>query len=144
MIAALWGKIRYNKQQGAWGIYGKWQGKRISFSAYRDGLGKLRTCQTKEEIQTLQFIISNEINQGTFNPKRYQKAKPLHLSRYADQWLKSLHVAYSTKKGYTAAAKYIKKDLGHIFLPDLNYKHIKDWVVNLPLEPKKKRGSGLS
>jgi len=137
VMAAIWGKIRYNKQQGAYCIEGKWQGKRVYFSAYRDELGRLKTCQTEDEIRTLQHILSNEIKQGSFNPKRYQKSRPLHVEKYADQWLRSIRVSYSTLKSYRAALKYVKHGFGHIFLPDLNHSHIKDWVNNMVILPSK-------
>jgi integrase len=136
-----WGKVVYMKHQGAWGVRGKWQGKRIYFSEYRTEIG-FRTCQTEEEARILRMVISSEIANGTFNPLRYRKSRPLHIRGYAAAWLNMVrpNIAHGTYKAYRAAIlNHIVPKLGDVFLPDLNYEAILNWVNSLPLDVKTKK-----
>lgn len=132
-IMANWGKVVFNRQQNAWGVRGKWQGKRLYYSEYRTEIG-YKTCQTEGEAKMLQVVISSEISNGTFNPNRYRKAKPLHIKKYAPTWLEKIrpNIMHSTFKTYRAAIKQIVKVLGATFIADLNYEHILSWVNGLP------------
>lgn len=128
-----WGKVVYNKQQKAWAVRGKWQGKPLYYSEYRTEID-YRTCQTKEEAELLQIVISSDMANGTFNPDRYRKTKPLHIRKYAPAWLekKKLNIRHSTYQSYRNAVNQIVKGLGDIFLADLNYDHILQWVNEMP------------
>jgi integrase len=130
-VMANWGKVIFNKQQKAWAVKGKWQGKWLYYSEYRTEIG-YQTCQTEHEAKLLQMVISSDIANGTFNPNRYRKSKPLHIRKFAPYWLERHRnqISHSTYNGYRAGVKQIIKYLGDIFLPDLNYDHISDWVVN--------------
>jgi integrase len=124
----MWGKVTYNKQQKAWCVKGKWQGKRVYFSEYETAIGK-RVCQTEFEAAQLQVIISNEIAHGTFNPARYRKAKKLHLKVYAEDWLKEIKpdLASGTWHGYESAMRlYIIPTLEDKFLPDIGHADLKE------------------
>jgi hypothetical protein len=85
----LWGKVVYRESRQCWGVRGVWEGKRIWFSAYRSSIGQ-QVCRTKAEAIRLQGYISNEIAQGIFDPARYRKEKPLHVAKYAEEWLESV------------------------------------------------------
>jgi integrase len=131
----LWGKVAYVEQQGAWCVRGTWQGKRIFFSSYNTPLGE-RVCETEAEARQLQQIISHEVANGTFDPRRYRKQKPFHVATYIGEWLQTVEptIGYATAKAYRAAAKHISDGLGDVFVPDLNYERILRWVNELRKE----------
>jgi integrase len=138
---ALWGTVVYNRQQKAWCVKGKWQGKRKYFSAYQTILGQ-RVCQTKQEALQLQLIISHEIANGTFNPLRYHKSKPLYLRKYSQVWLKDIKsdISLGTWHGYeTAMRLHIQPVLGYLFLPDIGHpdlKRLMSHISNLAVSTK--------
>jgi|GEM_PF-848432 len=124
-VMANWGKVSFNKSQGAWCVKGRYQGKRVYYSTYRTDVGS-RTCQTEEEAKLLQVIISSEMKNGNFNPLKYQRSKPLHLKKYALQWLEKMEpsLKYATYKTYRAAINnWLIPILGDVFLPDIRYDH---------------------
>lgn len=141
-MGALWGKVTYNQRQEAWCVRGRWQGKRIYFSAYETTLGK-RVCQTEHEAIQLQMIISNEIAHGIFNPSRYRKAKKLHLKKYSDAWLKEIKddVSHGTWHGYECAMRLsVVPILGHKFLPDIGHADLKELMRSMAhLSPKTRK-----
>jgi len=130
VMGTIHGKVRYVKQQKAWAVKLKWRGKRKHFSFYYDNLGRGKTCQTEDEARMLQMIISNEIEHNTFDPRRYQRSKPKHIENAIESWLKDVKpdISYATFKAYRAAVRNIVQSLGHIFIRDLQYAHIKQWV----------------
>ena len=127
----LWGKVVYNRQQGAWCLRGSWQGKRLYYSEYYTAIGP-KTCQTEQEAKMLQVLISNEIANGTFDPRRYKKTRPVHLKNYAEKWLEEIKptIKYATLKSYRAAINnWIVPIVGDVFIADLNYSHyLKLWT----------------
>ena len=129
-MPTLWGSVSFNRQQGAWCLRGTWQGQRLYYSEYYTAIGP-KTCETEHEAKLLQSFISNEIANGTFDPRRYKKTKPIHLKKYADAWLERIRptIEKGTYDPYRAAIKWIKEILGDVFLSDLNYNHyIKLWT----------------
>jgi integrase len=124
-VMANWGKVSFNKSQGAWCVKGQYQGERVYYSTYRTDVGP-RTCQTEQEALLLQVIISSEMKNGNFNPLKYKRSKPLHLKKYALQWLEKIKpsVKYATYKTYRAAINnWLIPILGDVFLPDVRYDH---------------------
>jgi len=136
----LWGTVGFNAERNSWYVKGKWQGQRLYYSTYQTVLGH-KACHTQREAEQLQFLISTEIESGVFNPLRYKQAKPHHLAKYAESWLSSVkeEIAYATWKAYRAASKYIVDGLGDVYIKDLNYKTVKEWLSNLPLDLKTKK-----
>ena len=129
-MPTLWGSVSYNHQQRAWCLRGTWQGQRLYYSEYHTAIGP-KTCATEDEAKALQSFISNEIANGTFDPRRYKKTKPVHLKKYADAWLKRIKptIEKGTYDPYRAAIQWIKKIIGDVFLSDLNYNHyLKLWT----------------
>ena len=130
-MMANWGKVSYNKGQGAWCVRGLYQGEQLYFSKYHSDLGP-RTCQTEVEAIQLQMIISSEMANGNFNPLKYKRTKPLHLKTYAVQWLEKIQptLKYATYKTYRAAINnWLIPILGDVFLPDIRYDHyLKLWI----------------
>ena len=140
-MSKSWGKIVYNRQQGAWAVKGTWQGKRLYYSEYKSEIG-YKTCQTQQEAMMLQVVISSEIENGMFNPNRYRKSKPLHIAKLAQKWPNETkpNIRESThRNNYRCAVKHIINGLGHIFIGDLNYTHILKWVNELPLKLSSKK-----
>jgi hypothetical protein len=131
-IMSNWGKVVYNRQQKAWAVKGKWQGKRLYYSEYRTDIGD-KTCHTENEAKMLQIVISSDMANGIFNPDRYRKTKPLHIKKYAPAWLEKVrpNIRHSTFQTYKAAIKQIVLGLGDTFIADLNYDHILKWVNGL-------------
>lgn len=140
MPVSRWGIVGYNDKRDVWYVKGKWQGQRLYYSTYQSILGH-RACKTETEARDLQLLISSEMEKGLFNPLRYKKSKPYHIKKYTESWLESItsDVAYATWKAYRAATHYIINGLGDIYIKDLNYKEIKQWLSNLPLDLKTKK-----
>lgn len=116
---------------------------RYYFSEYYTRLGP-RTCQTEQEAKQLQILISSEIINGTFNPLRYRKTKPLHLKKFAEEWIESDSVKttlkYATWKTYRAALNnWIIPILGDVFTPDLNQGHYLKLWTGIDRSPKYKK-----
>lgn len=88
-VMANWGKVSFNKSQGAWCVRGFYQGEQLYFSKYQSALGP-RICQTEKEAIQLQMIISSEMANGNFNPMKYKRTKPLHLKKYTVQWIEKV------------------------------------------------------
>ena len=135
-----WGAVVWNPQQSAWAVVGKWQGKRLYYSGYRTEIG-YQTCRTEQEARLLQVVISSEMANGTFNPARYRRSKPIHIKKYAPYWLETIrpNIKHGTYTAYRAGVKQIVEGLGEIFLPDLAYNHILDWVNKMPHDIKTKK-----
>lgn len=132
-----WGKV-FQNSRGAWCVRGTYQGERCHFSKYHSDLGP-RTCQTKEEAERLQTIISSQIAAGHFNVWRYKRTKPLHLRKYSLAWLKKIEptVQFATYKTYRAAIKnHLIPVLGNTFLPDVNYDHFLKLWTEIKKSPK--------
>lgn len=133
----LWGNVSYNRQQGAWCLRGTWQGQRLYFSEYYTAIGP-KTCKTEHEARALQQFISGEIANGTFDPRRFKKNRPVHLKKYARKWLDQVKptLAHGTYKAYRAAVHWIVEIVGDVFIADLNYAHYMKIWTDVPRAPK--------
>ena len=123
----IWGTVVY--QSTTEGVVRQRQvaGQPKYFSAYQTTLGQ-RVCQTEQEAHQLQLIISHEIANGTFNPLRYHKSKPLHLKKYSQVWLEDIKsdISLGTWHGYeTDMRLHIQPVLGNLFLPDIGHPDLK-------------------
>lgn len=126
-IMSDWGKVVYNKARGHWAVKGTWQGKRCYFSQYQSQIGPI-TCETEAMANRLREAIRTDIDQGHFNPARYNKTRPLHLEKYAGKWLKEVKpdISSGTWHGYECALRlYIGPTIGDRFLPDIGHPDLK-------------------
>ena len=141
MPEKLWGTVSYNKQRDRWQVRGRWQGQQLYYSTYQTIIGH-KACKTQIEANQLQFLISAEMEQGSFNPVRYKKTKPHHIKNYAAKWLESVKppvIAYSTWKTYRANMQHVVSGLGDIYIGDLSFSAIRDWISKLDLNLSTKR-----
>lgn len=140
MPTRLWGIIGFNDKQGAWYVKGTFQGERLYYSGYDTRLG-WKKCESEAEARNLQMFISSEIEQGVFNPLRYKRTRPNHIKNYVPLWLDRISndVSYATWKAYRSASNYIISGLGDIYIEDLGYKDIKNWLDRLDLHMKTKK-----
>ena len=137
-----WGKVVHNPQRGHYAVKGTWQGKRLYFSQYQTIIGPL-TCETWEIAERLRLAINSDIDQGIFNPSRYQHKKPLHLKQYSETWLEEIrpNLAKGSWHQYEKAMRlYIVPTIGHRFLPDIGHADLKNCMkAMVHLSPKTKK-----
>jgi len=130
------GKIRWNNKCNRFYVDLSFQGKRHHIYKY---LGYV-PCTDMHIAERLLNDIRSEIDKGIFNPERYKKSKPLHLSAYSEQWLKTLDVEPSTLYEYNNSLKnHIIPALGNEFLPDINTDKLKVFQKSINRVPKGKK-----
>lgn len=126
----LWGKVRYNKRRELWFVDGEWQGIRRNLYLIPTRSGFL-SCKTEDLAVHLQMEISREIAQGTFQPDRYKKTRPLHMAKYAKSWLEDQkpNIKYKTWMGYRGIIdNYIIPYFGKEYLPYITHEKLKKFV----------------
>lgn len=140
-IMSKWGKVRENKQRGAWYVDINWEGKRHHIYQMPVS-GGFVTCTSKANATELRSIINSEIERGIFNPARYKTAKPMHLSAYADRWLERIESSISsvTMHDYKNSLKnHILPFLGNEYLPDISSDKLKDFCNQIRRSAKGKK-----
>jgi len=140
IVMKLWGQVGYNPARRHWFLKGRWQGKPEYFSQLPTR-GDFITCKSEEMAKFLQVEISRDISRGIFNPARYRKARPLHLKKFAEQWLnQQKHVSWVTLKGYKSYIhNWISPLLGDEYLGDLSHEKLVSFFNELPLNIKTKK-----
>jgi len=144
MTTKRWGwvcEIKDRKSGKAYAVRGRWKGKEYYFSRYLSDIGP-KTCTTKQEAIDLQWLISQEIAKGQFNPARYKRATQYHLGPYAEQWLarrEETKTEGTLKSDRAAVKRILEHDISKILLEDINYGDLEQWVDDLPLNIKTKK-----
>jgi integrase len=147
---STYGHVRYDKKSKSWFLDLWLKGKHIPLYRLPIAGGDMVTCRTEEMANTLQYVVSRQIDQGIFRPERFKIKRPLHLKAYAETWLaKQTHLGAATAGNYkTCINKYIIPQLGHIFITDLSETDLETFTkslvavnrhgVDIPLSPKSK------
>lgn len=138
----LWGHITYNKAYKHFYVRGWWNGKRRYFSQIPTQSGSLITCRDKDLAQLLQQDISREMQNGTFNPARYKKSRPLHLETYSQTWLKlkKPELSEATWSDYESSLRlHILPEIGKKYIPDINMDDLKGLLNDIKRVPKGKK-----
>ncbi|MCK5218683.1 tyrosine-type recombinase/integrase [bacterium] len=138
----LWGKIYHNAKRNHYAIKGSWQGKRLYISQIPTMTGFL-ACTTEEHAVYLQREISKQISEGVFQPAKYKKERPLHIKKYAIDWLRiqekrveSGEISYKTYMGYRSHInRHIIPLIGSEYLPYVNHQKLQEFVHEIPLTP---------
>ena len=105
------------------------------------GGNSLMTCRTEDMAHYLKRLINDQINLGIFRPERFKRKKPLHLKRYAPDWLeKQTHLGAATFRDYGLyIRKHIIPALGDIFMDDITEGLLEDFQRALAVAPKTKK-----
>jgi len=136
----MYGKVREDKKSKCWYL-DLWL-KGIHHRLYRLPIqgGEMVSCKTEGMAETLQFVVSRQIDQKIFRPERFKVKRPLHMKAYAEAWYsKQTHLGASTRGSYrTYLDKYIIPALGDRFITDISESDLETFTKGLTLAPKSK------
>lgn len=137
----LYGRVRMNAARGHFYVALSWQGQRRYFSQIPTRGEDWLECTTKEMAEHLQREISREIDRGAFHPGRWNRQKPLRLSKWSKTWIgRQQHIRHITMAGYLSSiANHILPALGSKFIGDISHADYEDLYNSLPLSPKSKK-----
>lgn len=139
----IWGKLFYNAKRKHWAVRGTYQGKRLYLSQIPTLTGFV-SCETEGLAQQLQLDVSRQIENGIFRPEQYKKQQPLHLKKYAEEWLKikKPSIAFVTWRGYRGKINnHIIPAIGSEYLPYLTYDKIRSFVNGIQLSAAGKQAT---